>query len=122
MTAALDLFHPLDALRLWCFLGTLDLLRTVGRIEELLAPGLKVHVELATEPAGKRILRRVGLWALLSMILALLAILLWPLVLGSDLRNGKPVNWNPAARPSRPFTPRRRELKGVLPRFHGQLS
>jgi hypothetical protein len=112
-----DAFHPLDAARLWCALGTLDLLRNVGRIEELLRMGWQGHRDLASEPASRRIVGRIRIWALLPpiiLVVVALAILFWPLVLGYDLRTRHPINWNREARPEPAFAPRRRELKQRL--------
>jgi hypothetical protein len=112
-----DAFPPLDAARLWCAIGTLDLLRNVGRIEELLSMGWQGHRDLASEPRSRRILGRIRIWVLLPPIILVvvgLAILLWPLVLGYDLRTRHPINWNRKARPEPAFVPRRRELKQRL--------
>jgi hypothetical protein len=55
LNAMFDTFHPLDAAGLWCAIGTLDLLRTVGRIEELLRMGCQGRRELASESGIRRI-------------------------------------------------------------------
>jgi hypothetical protein len=113
----LDGLHPLDAARLWCAIGTLDLLRNVGRIEELLRMGWQGHRDLASEPGSRRILGRIRIWALLPPIILVvlaLAILFWPLVLGYDLRTRHSINWNREPRGEPLFVPRRRELKERL--------
>lgn len=112
-----DAFHPLDAARLWCALGTLDLLRNVGRIEELLRMGWQGHREPASQPGAQRILGRVRIWGLLPpiiLVVVALAIVFWPLVLGYDLRTRHRIDWNRESRPEPPFVPRRRELKQRL--------
>ena len=112
-----DLFPPIDALRLWLCLGTLDLMRNVGSIEELLDLGREGHAHLAQEPPHKRILGRIRIWALLPpmiLVVVLLAIVFWPIVLGYDLRRRRPINWKRQPAADAPFVPRRKELKEQL--------
>lgn len=113
----LDLFHPIDALRLWCCLGTLDLLRNVGRIEELIDLGREGHANLAHKPPRQRILGWIRIWALLPPIILVVvaaAIVFWPLVLAYDLRTRRPINWKRQPAAAAPFVPSRKELREQL--------
>lgn len=112
-----ELFHPIDALRLWCCLGTLDLLRNVGRIQELFDLAREGHANLAHKPPGQRILGWIRVGVLLPPIIVIvvaLAIVFWPLVLGYDLRTRRPINWKRLPSDDAPFVPSRKELKEPL--------
>jgi hypothetical protein len=103
-----------DAVRLWCAIGTLDLLRNVGRILELLNLGPEGWNHFADEAPRRRIIARARVLLLLPPLIALVvafAILCWPLVLAYDLRTGRLINWPRRDTSDRPFQPRRRECR-----------
>ena len=112
-----DLFHPIDALRLWLCLGTLDLMRNVGSIEELLDLGRERHATLAQQQTRTRILSRIRIWALLPpsiFVVVALAIVFWPLVLRYDLRTRRLIKWKRQPAANAPFVLHRKDLKERL--------
>jgi hypothetical protein len=112
-----DLFHPIDALRLWCCLGTLDLLRNVGYGSEIVQLRIKTHQQLSGVPPAPRFLGRLTIWIILigaALGLVALSVLCWPFVLASNVRNRRLTYWNRDASPSAPFAPSRLELRERL--------